>query len=173
MDKETAYNKMIQSGASTYDVANSLYMATVQGISGAKQHGQGFDVSAMAELWNINGTLKNPNASRKIITNRYKGMGVTFEMIQSVINQYPNGIRGYSPSLDELLGITGNQMGNYQESQESYDVDDDIFIKVFVALWVILFIVCKFVFHWGWIVSIFVSLLAGSTIAGLILTKKR
>lgn len=120
MDKESAFNQIRNAGVSTYDIANSIYQATVQGISGANQNkGYGFLLSAMAELWNIKGTIGNPNAKTKI-TGRYRGMGITEDMIQKVIEQYPNGFNSNSPLFDDLIGV-----GSMGSSAKAKTDDED------------------------------------------------
>ena len=85
MDKEMASNTIQNANMATRDVAHSIYMATVEGISGANQNeGYGFVLSAIAELWNIRGTIGNPSGRAKI-TGRYKGMGVTEAMILNAV----------------------------------------------------------------------------------------
>lgn len=58
MDKGMAKNTVANAGMNLNDVADSIYQATVMGISGANQNeGYGFALSAVAELWNIRGTI--------------------------------------------------------------------------------------------------------------------
>lgn len=176
MDKRMAKNTVANAGMNLNDVADSIYQATVMGISGANQNeGYGFALSAVAELWNIRGTIGNPNARTKI-TNRYKGMNVAKMQIYNALQQYPDGIPGYSPTFDDLLGVSqgGMSSGGNTYAQQSFvggqmDSDDDMqrnFDKQDSVLGVALiagFIVCKFVLHWGWIASI----IAAFVIAGI------
>lgn len=119
MDKITARNSIANAGVSTRDIAHSIYLATVRGVSGANQNdGMGFLLSAVAELWNIRGAIGNPNAKTKI-TGRYRGMNVTEQMILNVISQYPNGFNGYQPSFDELFGIGVSRTN--KNCQSAYD----------------------------------------------------
>lgn len=193
MDKITARNNIANAGVSTRDIAHSIYLATVRGVSGANQNdGMGFLLSAMAELWNIRGVVGNPNAKTKI-TGRYRGMNVTEQMILNVISQYPNGINGYQQSFDELLGI-GDWDGAYRQPVQQQEVtfannmtqyDDEDLIgltddKVYSDLtkdemsqlhdrqdkilgigFLIGFVICKFVLHFGWIISLILGLILG------------
>ena len=103
MDKNTARKVITNANMSYYDVAHCIYLATVEGISGANQNGGcGFALSAIAELWNIRGSVGNPSGRTKL-TGRYKGMGVTENMILNAVSQYPNGISGSMPLFDELI----------------------------------------------------------------------
>lgn len=158
MDKATAANQVANANMSTYDIAHSIYLATVEGISGANQNnGYGFALSAIAELWNIRGTIGNPYGRTKI-TNRYRGIGITESMILNVINQYPNGISGNMPDFDSLLGIgTGEEVSDYQQpvsnnggNQSSSD-DGTSFI---IVIWMIISAIFKFILGWGWIISL-------------------
>ena len=75
MTKGRAADTVHNAGMTAYDVAHSIYLATVEGVSGANQNdGYGFALSAIAELWNIRGTIGNPS-SRTKITGRYRGIG--------------------------------------------------------------------------------------------------
>lgn len=168
MNKNSATNQIVNAGVGTYDIAHSIYLATVEGISGANQNdGYGFLLSAIAELWNIKGTIGNPHGKTKI-TGRYKGMGVTEHMILNVISQYPDGIQGSVPLFDDLLGIgSGGQKTNIQQTaygnagsntmQNDVDRQDSFILTGFI----IGFVVCKFVLHFGWILSIILALLFG------------
>lgn len=119
MDKNSARNSITSAGLSSRDIAHSIYLATVQGISGANQNGgMGFALSAIAELWNIRGVVGNPNARTKI-TGRYRGMNVTEQMILNVISKYPSGFNGSQPLFDDLLGI--GMSGNNNNRQSVYD----------------------------------------------------
>lgn len=163
MDKRTAAGLIAD--MSTYDIAESIYLATVQGVSGANQNdGMGFNVSAIAELWNIKGTIGNPFGRTKI-TGRYRGMGITQEMIMNVVAQYPNGISGSSPTFDALLGIgSGAPRRNTSTVSQrpiNTNADTDAEDKRIFIGFIIGFILCKFVFHWGWIISIVLALLLG------------
>ena len=171
MDKNTAANTVSNAGMGTYDVAHSIYLATVEGVSGANQNdGFGFALSAVAELWNIRGNIGNPYGRTKI-TGRYKGMGVTEKMIQNVVAQYPNGFSGNEPLFDDLLGIGFGGRKTPSVSQTSYINSDDNrmqeeFDKQDQQLFIgfaIGFILCKFVLHFGWILSI----VGGFFVAGL------
>lgn len=174
MDKRTAAGLI--AGMSTYEIAESIYLATVQGVSGANQNdGMGFNVSAIAELWNIKGTIGNPFGRTKI-TGRYRGMGITQEMIMNVVAQYPNGISGSSPTFDALLGIgSGAPRRNTSTIQQSYSSGNNTsagqgdgaesFAIVFV---IIAFIICKFVFHIGWILSIILAFVISVVVVGLL-----
>lgn len=105
MDKITARNNVANAGLSARAIAHSIYLATVQGVSGANQNdGMGFALSAIAELWNIKGDIGNPNGKTKL-TGRYKGMGITENMIFTVIAQHPHGFAKNQPLFDDLLGI--------------------------------------------------------------------
>lgn len=169
MDKITAANTVNSAGMSTYDVAHSIYLATVEGVSGANQNdGFGFALSAVAELWNIKGNIGNPYGRTKI-TGRYKGMGITENLIQSIVDQYPNGFSGNEPLFDDLIGIGSggrntssvsqnlNVNSSDNRMQEEFDKQDQQILIGFV----IGFILCKFVFHFGWILSIIFGFLAG------------
>ena len=61
MDKGQASQVVQNAGMTPRNVAHSIYLATVEGVSGANQHeGFGFALSAIAELWNIRGSGGNP-----------------------------------------------------------------------------------------------------------------
>lgn len=170
MDKNSAANQIANANVDTYDIANSIYQATVQGISGANQNdGYGFLLSAIAELWNIRGTIGNPHGRTKL-TGRYKGMGVTENMILNVISQYPNGLSGNEPLFDDLLGVgSGGSVRTTNVSQTVYDAADnagsqndfDREDKFLFTGVVIGFIICKFVLHLGWILSIVLAFMLG------------
>lgn len=170
MDKNSAANQIANANVDTYDIANSIYQATVQGISGANQNdGYGFLLSAIAELWNIRGTIGNPHGRTKI-TGRYKGMNVTENMILNVISQYPNGLRGDEPLFDDLLGISlGKIRKTTYTPQMVYDNSDsdgmqndfDRQDRLLAIGAVIGFVICKFVLHFGWILSIVLAILLG------------
>lgn len=171
MDKSTAAGLI--AGMSTYDIAESIYLATVQGVSGANQNdGMGFNVSAIAELWNIKGTIGNPFGRTKI-TGRYRGMGITQQMIMNVVERYPDGIRDSSPTFDELLGIgsgaprrnTSTVQQNYSSGNNTSTNPGNEIESVGIVFAIIAFIVCKFVFHIGWILSIILAFV----IAGVLL----
>ena len=167
MDKNSAANQIANANVDTYDIANSIYQATVEGISGANQNdGYGFLLSAIAELWNIRGTIGNPHGRTKI-TVRYKGMGVTENMILNVISQYPNGLSGNEPLFDDLLGIgsgggrkTTYTMHNNSDSNSMSNAagNDDTLLVMGLVLG---FCVCKFVLHFGWILSLVLGLVLG------------
>lgn len=173
MDKNTAANLLANANIDTYDIAHSIYLATVQGISGANQNdGMGFHLSAIAELWNIRGTVGNPNAKTKI-TGRYKGMGVTEDMIFDVVSQYPNGLRGSTPLFDNLLESSAGQqtqrasqtvyespkMPEYERNYTEAVLNREA--KFMLLGFVLGFIVCKFVLHFGWIASIVLGFIVG------------
>lgn len=178
MDKNSARNQIYKAGMSTYDIAYSIYLATVEGVSGANQNdGYGFALSAIAELWNIRGTISNPNGRTKI-TGRYKGMGVTEGMILNVISQYPDGINGRTPLFDDLLGIGSSGRGassslggsrgissSLNESSNAGRIQgqsgSDSFLAVIV---VITFVIMKFFIGWGWIISIIGALVVGGIV---------
>lgn len=170
MDKNSAANQIANANVDTYDIANSIYQATVQGISGANQNGgYGFLLSAIAELWNIRGTIGNPHGRTKI-TGRYKGMGVTENMILNVISQYPNGLSGSEPLFDDLLGIgSGKTRKTTNAPQKVYDNSGsegmqnefDRQNRLLAAGAVIGFVICKFVLHFGWIISIILAIVLG------------
>jgi len=165
MDKNVAKNVITNAGMNTYDIAHSIYLATVLGVSGANQNeGYGFALSAVAELWNIRGAIGNPNA-RTRITGRYKGMGVTEDMIMNVISQHPKGFSGYTPNFDDLLGIGNGNINNYQS--QSKNINQGATNNSSDFPWVIsliAFAVLKFGMGWGWLLSI----VAACFIAGLI-----
>lgn len=145
-------------------------MATVKGISRANQNeGYDFLLLAMAELWNIRGTVGNPYAKTKI-TGRYRGMGIAEDMVLNIIAQYPNGFRGDEPLFDDLLGIGHGGRTNttrssntvYEDTgnirqQSDMDGEDTLMIVGFVGG----FIICKFVLHFGWILSVVFAFLLG------------
>lgn len=165
MNKTEAEQLINSVGLNSYDIAQKIYMATVEGISGANQDdGQGFLLTALAELWNINGTIRNHNAGKRVITGRYRNRGVTLERIEDVICQYPNGFRGNTPNFDDLV------LGNQQTAAPQYSPQSGgtqrvpsgtgTSSKIFVVVFVIAVLVCRMMFHWGWIASLIVSLLA-------------
>lgn len=165
MDKNSAASKIANAGMSTYDVANSIYLATVEGVSGANQNqGYGFALSAVAELWNIRGTIGNPHGKTKI-TGRYKGMGVTKDRILNVVSQYPNGFRDREPQFDDLLGVSsggGNcyQGKNVDTSTGGSQNESNLEIILAVAA----FILFKFFLGWGWILSIILAFVVGGAV---------
>ncbi len=168
MTKGMAADTVQNAGMTEYDIAHSIYLATVAGVSGANQNeGYGFALSAIAELWNIRGTLGNPSGRTKI-TGRYKGMGVTEDMIFNVVSQYPQGIRGNQPLFDDLLGVgssgrsvSGNQGGSFYADTGSRKNTSDISGIVMIAAFVIL----KFFMGRGWIFSAIVALVVGGLIS--------
>lgn len=77
MDKGQAPQVVQNAGMTTRNVVHSIYLATVEGVSGANQNeGYDFALSAIAGLWNIRGTIGNPSGRTKI-TGHYREMGVT------------------------------------------------------------------------------------------------
>jgi hypothetical protein len=177
-------------------IASCIYQATVQGISGANQNnGSGYELSAIAELWNIRGDVNNPNSGRTKITNRYKGMGVTEDMILSVVSQYPHGLSGITPTFDELLGVGATsyrrtqpvrtqpvrtqpvrtqpvrtqpvrtQPDRPQQSDDSSSEADLWTVVIYGISFVICIIYTRFVRHWWWIISILVSLFGACFVA--------
>lgn len=174
MDKNVAANAVANSGMSTYDIANSIFQATVLGVSGANQNnGYGFNLSAIAELYNIRGTVNNSNAGRTKITNRYRGMNITEDMILNVVQQYPNGIRGYSPLFDDLLGVGNEAFQNFDDTRTEYTQKSNTSTGspdyTIVIVTVALILACRLFLGWNWIVSIIVALAIG----GLIDSKTR
>ena len=169
MDKNTAGNIVTNANMSSYDIAHSIYLATVEGVSGANQHdGYGFALSAVAELWNIRGTIGNPY-NRTKITNRDKGMGITENMILNVVSRYPNGISDTAPLFDELLGIGSSKIPIYNQSNTkstSAVTKEDEMAMVFV--FIVAFIILKFFMGWGWIVSFILSSVIGGIIGALL-----
>ena len=167
MTKGMAADTVQNAGMSAYDVAHSIYLATVEGVSGANQNeGYGFALSAIAELWNIRGTIGNPSGRTKI-TGRYRGMGVTEAMILNAVSQYPQGIRGNQPLFDDLLGVGssgrssgGNQGGSFQTGTGSGQNVSNIDVVIAAAAFVIL----KFFLKWGWIVSIIGAFVVGGIV---------
>ncbi len=162
MDKRTAANTITNAGMTTRDIAHSIYLATVEGISGANQNdGYGFALSAIAELWNIRGDIGKPNARTKI-TSRYRGKNITEGMIYNAVASYPNGIQGQSPLFDDLVGvgsnIVRNNNSNNMKSNNNVQVsEEDSFAEAMVVLFVVLFIVAKLFLGWGWILSLIAS----------------
>ncbi len=160
MNKAEALRQIKDLRLSSQEIAQKIYLATVEGVSGANQDdGQGFHLSALAELWNINGTLTNHNSSRRVITGRYRGRGVTFEQIYSVISQYPNGFSKSTPNFDDLvLGTTMPQrpLGS-QPSAAQPSANDRFLVAIFAGV----FLVCKIIFHWGWIISLILAAVVG------------
>ena len=180
MDKDTAKN--IVGTMSTKSIAHCIYLATVEGVSGAKMHdGKGFLLSAIAELWNIRGTVGKPNGKTKL-TGRYKGMAVTEQAIFDVVSQYPKGFSGMTPLFDDLLESGGMQSNNnwqtssynaydykpqlsnskarqvtLEEMQRDFDREDNYLFAGFILV----FLICKFAFHFGWILSIVLGILGG------------
>lgn len=168
MDKYTAENTVNNAGMSEYDIAHSIYLATVQSISGANQNeGYGFALSAVAELWNIRGSIGNPNGRTKI-TGRYKGMGITEDMIMNIISQYPNGFNGREPLFDDLLGVGSENhtkpQFNYREERtlggdKNQNVSNLDFAICFGA-----FFVLKIILGWGWLASFIVAFVIGGVV---------
>lgn len=175
MDKGDASRVIQNAGMTPYDVANKIYLATVEGVSGANQsEGYGFELSAIAKLWNIKGRIGNPSGKTKI-TDRYKGMGVTKDMIFAVVSRYPNGIPGNAPLFDDLLGVgpAGQSANRYQGGNSQTDSDtnggqDETNVAIVVI--VVAFIILKFFLKWGWISSIIAAFVIG-TIALVLLWK--
>lgn len=177
MDKNQAGNLIVNEGMSSYDIAHSIYLATVKGVSGAKQNeGYGFALSAIAELWNIRGNVKNPMAGKTTITGRYRNMGITEERILRIIKEYPNGMNGEYPLFDELL--LSADAGNNRQPQtqiplqetttrSSYDSGSnaDAEDRAGAVVFVIALVITKFILHMGWVAAIILSiLLAGVAI---------
>ena len=169
MDKGMASQAVQNTGMTPHDIAHSIYRATVEGVSGANQNdGYGFALSAIAELWNIKGTISNPYGRTKI-TGRYKGMGVTEDMIFHAVSQYPNGIHGSAPLFDDLLGVgsSGGSMSGYQGGSSQTDSDTDggqNVSNIDVIIAVAAFVILKFFFRWGWIISIIVAFVLGGIV---------
>ena len=165
MDKYSALETVRRAGMTTSDIANSIYLATVEGISGANQNdGYGFALSALAELWNIRGTITNPNGRTKI-TNRYKGMGVTYDMIYDIISEYPEGFDEYMPTFDSMLGIGSVRKStnrvkvsrNELPEASSGNVSNADFIVAFAS-----FVILKFFLGWGWLISFILAMIIAS-----------
>lgn len=168
MDKNTAANTINNAGIGTYDIAESIYLATVEGVSGANQNqGYGFALSAIAELWNIRGSIGNPNGRTKI-TGRYKGMGVTEDMILNVILQYPNGFSGRTPLFDDLLGVgSGGSrgMGNYPSNNTGTNTGGNENVSnIDLMIAIVTFIILKVFVGWGWILSLVVAFVVGGIV---------
>ena len=107
MEDYTAKQAIRSQGLDTEAIAASIYRATVQGISGARQfNGQGYTLSAIATLWNIRGNVNNPKG-RTTLTNRYRGKNVSYEDIRNIVFKYPNGFSGATPLFDDLV-LSGN-----------------------------------------------------------------
>lgn len=169
MDKNSAANQLANAGMSTYDVANSIYLATVEGVSGANQNGgYGFALSAIAELWNIRGAVGNPYGKTKI-TGRYKGMGITENMILDVVSQYPNGFRDNEPLFDDMLGIGSSRVArNYRhESINTSTGGEQNLSNIDIIIVAVAFVILKFFLGCGWIISIIAAFVIG-TIADMI-----
>ena len=167
MTKETAANTVQNAGMTAYDIAHKIYLATVEGVSGANQNeGYGFALSAIAELWNIRGTIGNPSGRTKI-TGRYRGMGVTEAMILNAVSQYPQGIHGNQPLFDDLLGVgsSGRSSGGNQGGSFQTDTGGGNGVSVMsLAAGIVMFVILKFFLHWGWIISIILSFVATAII---------
>lgn len=164
MDKNSAANQIANAGMSTYDVANSIYLATVEGVSGANQNGgYGFSLSAIAELWNIRGTVGNPYGRTKI-TGRYKGMGITENMILDVVSQYPNGFRDNEPLFDDMLGVgSGRGVRNYRYGDLNTGAGGERNLSnIDLIIAAAAFVILKFFLGWGWIVSVIAAFVIGS-----------
>lgn len=184
MDKVTALG--IVENMSVDEIAHSIYLATVRGVSGANQNGgMGFNLSAIAEVYNIKGTVNDPFAAKTKITNRYRGMGVTEDMIYNVVAQHPSGFFGSSPSFDELLGVVYSGRRNpqrvsepnagtewnrdsYAQNQNQFDLEDKIMGVVGIGT----FVVLKFFLGWGWIISILLASLAAGVVLYLLFGKR-
>lgn len=164
MNKSTAVNLVANANMSSYDVAHSIYLATVEGISGANQNdGYGFALSAIAELWNIRGSVGNPSGRTKL-TSRYKGMGITENMILNAVSQYPKGISGNSPLFDDLLGVgNGMKTSGYNRAVNTTNREVSNEDSAAGMGFIVAFVICKFVLHLGWIMSI----VLGFVFAGL------
>lgn len=193
MDKNQASNVIVNAGMSNYDVAHSIYQATVRGISGANQNdGYGFALSAIAELWNIRGTIENPMARTKI-TGRYKNMAVDEDMILQVVEEYPDGIDGEYPLFDELLGVAdgwGNdsmsdryaQSSQWQDNSRSQRStrrsssgsggNEDAEDRAAGVVFILALVVTKFVLHMGWIPAVIVSFVLAA-IAMVLVSRRR
>lgn len=166
MDKDLAAKQIANAGMNTYDVANSIYLATVQGVSGANQNqGYGFALSAIAELWNIRGTVGNPYGRTKI-TGRYKGMGVTKDGILNIVSQYPNGFSDREPLFDDLLGVGLKRENNqYQRGNINTDPGEGQNISnIDIIILIAAFIIFKFFLGWGWIISIVLAFVIGAVV---------
>ena len=191
---------------------SALSSATVKGSSGSEQDGRGFLLTALADLWNINGTRNDHGASRRRITGRYRNDDVTFEQIHKVICQYPDGIPGDTPNFDDLVlgsrpvskpqtqrfgsernrpvskpqteysGFERNQpvskpqtqySGQYSgfERRQPVSSGSGMSVAMSVVVFVIAMLVCRLGFHWGWIVSVIVSLVAGVLLEDFYSTK--
>lgn len=169
MDKYSAANQIANAGMSSYDIAHSIFLATVEGVSGANQHnGYGFALSSVAELWNIKGTIGNPHGRTKI-TGRYKGMGVTENMILNVISQYPNGFSDSEPLFDDLLGIGSGGMieGSAQGGGNRVKDGGQDASNVPLIIAAITFVFLKFFVGWGWIISIIFAFVVGGIIEAI------
>ena len=172
MDKDTATNVISNAGMKPRDVAHSIYLATVKGVSGANQNdGYGYILSAIAELWNIRGIIGNPMGKTKI-TNRYRGKGITEEMILNVVSKYPNGIRNFEPQFDALLGISEGDtiVQTEKDIDNTENPSDSDGSAVFGFIILIVYAIFKFGFGWGWIAS-FVAVVV--VFAGVILLLTR
>lgn len=180
MNKSDARRQLDNTQMNIYDIAHTLYRATVEGISGAKQHGgYGFAVSALAELWNIRGTIGNPYAKTKI-TGRYRGMNITEQDILNVIQNYPYGFSEDFPLFDDLVlnrqpqFNSGSHMNSASLNSVSYTGDGRSALedKIFLPLLVILFFVCKFVLGWGLILSLIASFFGTGLVLWVIFERK-
>lgn len=167
MTKGMAADTVQNAGMTAYDVAHSIYLATVEGVSGANQNdGYGFALSAIAELWNIRGTIGNPS-SRTKITGRYRGMGVTEDMILNVVSRYPKGLNGNQPLFDDLLGVgsSGRAAGGSQVGDSYTDADgEDPMVNLSMVMMGVAFVILKFFLRWGWIASFIGAVVAGTII---------
>lgn len=168
MDKGQASQVVQNAGMTPRNVAHSIYLAAVEGVSGANQHeGFGFALSAIAELWNIRGSIGNPYGRTKI-TGRYRGMGVTENMILNVVSRYPHGLRDNEPLFDDLLGVGssgrpagGGQVRGADTGSRQNSSDNAIIIAG------VLFIILKLLMGRGWIFSILVTLAVAAMIESL------
>lgn len=195
MNKVEAAKIIRDDNLSVSDIAQSIYLATVCGVSGADQHGgQGYTLSAIAVLWNITGTINNPNANRNTITRRYAGKNVTQDRIFQIIRQYPDGIGGTFPLFDDLVFGRGygsqddysvmdgdaamsnndfgggmSQMSSRQNQDAAASNSEEQLTCVIV---VIIFLICKLGLHLGWIASILIGLLGGGILTAMIVGEK-
>lgn len=169
MDKGQASQVVQNAGMTPRNVAHSIYLATVEGVSGANQHeGFGFALSAIAELWNIRGSIGNPYGRTKI-TGRYRGMGVTEDMILNVVSRYPHGLRDNEPLFDDLLGVgsSGRPAGGGQVRGSYTDADgEDPMVNLSMVMMGVAFVILKFFMRWGWIASFIGAAVAGTVILG-------
>ena len=177
MDKYTAKQNIMSRGLSTDDIIESIYLATVEGVSGANQDdGIGFALSAVAVVWNIRGTVNNPYAAKATLTNRYRGKNVSYEAIRDAVYMYPDGIPEDGPLFDELvLGAATRpnrqtrtrpvrqerpiQLDDQSDSTGgNADQEDAVLLFGFIVG----MIVTKGVLHFGWIASVILSMIITS-----------